>query len=137
MVIQAVPKHECMSTRSTSIPVILAKLLMIKLVALDVSHYLMQYFRPSIDSPAGDTIFGPSSSMVPRCAWVAFFTVCGMCSARHAIMGISGLTRIHTHQKPVPALVGIGTYVFGYGFSRVSTGMKTRMPVGLCHGFTY
>ena len=65
-----------MSTRSTSIPVIIAKLL-IKLVTLDVSHYLMQYFRPSIDSPAGDTIFDPTLSMVPRFACAAFYALCG------------------------------------------------------------
>jgi hypothetical protein len=64
------------STRSTSIPVILAKLL-IKFVALDASHYLMQHFRPSVDGPAGDTIFDPTLSMVPCCAWAAFSTVCG------------------------------------------------------------
>jgi hypothetical protein len=64
------------NTRSTSIPVILAKLL-IKLVALDASHYLMQHLLPSVDGPAGDTIFDPALSMVPRCAWAAFSTVCG------------------------------------------------------------
>jgi Membrane bound O-acyl transferase family len=64
------------STRSTSIPVILAKLL-IKLLVLDVSLYLMQHFRPSVDGPAGDTIFDPTLSMVPRWAWAVFFTLCG------------------------------------------------------------
>jgi Membrane bound O-acyl transferase family len=63
-------------TRSTSILVILAKLL-IKIVALDVSHYLMQHFLPSVEGPTGDTIFDPTLSMVPRCAWAAFSTVCG------------------------------------------------------------
>jgi hypothetical protein len=62
------------STRSTFIPVILAKLL-VKLVALGVSHYLMHHFL--LDGPAGDTIFDPTLSMVPRCAWAAFSTVCG------------------------------------------------------------
>jgi hypothetical protein len=65
-----------MSTRSTSIPVILAKLLL-KLVALDVSHYLMQHFRPSVDTPAGDTLFDPTLSMVPRFACAAFYALCG------------------------------------------------------------
>src|SRR6266566_4790911 len=62
------------STRSTFIPVILAKLL-VKLVVFDVSHYLMQHFLP--DGPADDTIFDPTLNMVPRCAWAAFSTVCG------------------------------------------------------------
>ena len=65
-----------MSTRSTSIPVILAKLL-IKLVALDVSHYLIQHFRPSVDSPSGDTLFDQTLSMVPRFACAAFYALCG------------------------------------------------------------
>src|SRR6266849_2667430 len=64
------------STRSTSIPVILAKLLL-KYVAYDVSHYLVEHFWPSAHSPAGDTTFDPTLSMVPRCAWAAFYTVCG------------------------------------------------------------
>ena len=63
------------STRSTSIPVILAKLLL-KYVAYDASHYLVVYFRPSVNRPAGDTIFDPTLSMVPRCAWAVFYTVC-------------------------------------------------------------
>ena len=45
-----------MSTRLTSIPLILAKLL-IKLVAFDVSYNLMQRLRPSVDIPAGGTIY--------------------------------------------------------------------------------
>jgi hypothetical protein len=64
------------NARSTSIPVIIAKLL-IKLVVLDVSHYLMQHFLPSVDGSTVDTIFDPTLSMVPRCAWAAFSTVCG------------------------------------------------------------
>ena len=64
-----------MSTRSTPIPVILAKLL-IKLVVFDIS-YLMQRIRPSVDIPAGDTIFELTLSMVPRFAWAAFSTLCG------------------------------------------------------------
>jgi len=65
-----------MSARSTSIPVILAKLLF-KLVALDASQYLVQHFRPSVDLPAGDTLLDPTLSIIPRCAWAAFYTLCG------------------------------------------------------------
>jgi Membrane bound O-acyl transferase family len=62
------------STRSTSIPVILAKLLF-KLVVFDASQYLVQYLRPSVDVPAGDTLFDPTLNMVPRCAWAALYTL--------------------------------------------------------------
>ena len=65
-----------MSTRSTSIPVITAKLLF-KLVVFDASQYLVQYFRPTVDFPAGDTLFDPTLSMVPRCAWAIFYTFFG------------------------------------------------------------
>jgi hypothetical protein len=65
-----------MSTRSTSIPVIIAKLLF-KLVVFDASQYVLQYFRPTIDVPAGDTLFDPALSMVPRCAWATFYTLLG------------------------------------------------------------
>ena len=64
------------STRSTSIPIILAKLL-VKLVVLDAFHYFLQYLRPTIDTPAGDTIFDPTLSMVPRFACAAFYALCG------------------------------------------------------------
>jgi len=43
----------------------------------DASHYVLQYLRPTLNVPAGDTIFDPTLSMVPRCAWAAFYTVCG------------------------------------------------------------
>ena len=65
-----------MSTRSMSIPAVLAKVLL-KLVVFDVAHYLVQYNRPSVDAPAGDTIFDPALSPVPRCAWAVFYTACG------------------------------------------------------------
>lgn len=59
-----------------TIPTILAKLLL-KLVVFDVAHYLVQHFRPSVDVPAGDTIFDPTLSALPRFAWGVFFTMCG------------------------------------------------------------
>jgi len=65
-----------MSTRSTSIPVIIAKLLF-KLVVFDASHYLVQYFRPTVGVPPGDTLFDPTLSMVPRCAWATLYTLFG------------------------------------------------------------
>ena len=63
------------STWSTSTPAILAKFLL-NFVAFDISHYLMQ-IRPSVDDPAGDTIFDSTLSTVPRFALAAFYTVCG------------------------------------------------------------
>ena len=64
-----------MSTRSTSIPVIIAKLLF-KLVVFHASQYLVQYLRPTVDVPAGDILFDPTlSSMVPCCAWASLYTL--------------------------------------------------------------
>jgi hypothetical protein len=64
------------TTWSTSIPTTLAELLL-KFVAFDISHYLMQRIRPSVNDPAGGTIFDSTLSMVPRFAWAAFCTACG------------------------------------------------------------
>ena len=64
------------STWSTSTLTILSNLLL-KFLAFDISLYLMQRIRPSIDDPAGDTIFDSTLSMVPRFAWAAFCTICG------------------------------------------------------------
>ena len=62
-----------MSTWSTSIPIIIAKLLF-KIVVFDASQYLLQYLRPTVDVPAGDTLFDPTLSRVPRCAWATLYT---------------------------------------------------------------
>ena len=64
------------STWSTSIPSVLAKLLL-KFVAFDISHYLIQRIRPSVNDPAGDTIFDSTLSTVPCFALAAFCTICG------------------------------------------------------------
>ena len=64
------------STRSTSIPVITAKLLF-KIVVFDASHYFVQYFRPTVDVPAGDTLFDPTLTIVPRYAWATLYTFFG------------------------------------------------------------
>ena len=64
------------STWSTSIPVILAKLLL-NYVENDASNCLLEHFRPSVANPPGDTIFDPSLSIVPQYACAAFYTVCG------------------------------------------------------------
>ncbi|KAI9437859.1 hypothetical protein F5148DRAFT_890301 [Russula earlei] len=64
------------STRSTSIASILAKML-VKFVVLDASQYLVQHIQPSLNEPAGDTLFDPTLSALPRCARAALFTVCG------------------------------------------------------------
>jgi hypothetical protein len=76
-----------MSTRSPSIPTVLAKVLL-KLVVFDGAHYIVQYTRPSIDLPAGDTIFDPALSPLPRYAWAFFLTACGglvICSTVDAL----------------------------------------------------
>ena len=64
------------TTRSTSLPIILAKLLF-KLVVSDAAHYIVQYLRPAVNTSTGDTLFDPTLSMVPRCAWAVFYTFCG------------------------------------------------------------
>ena len=58
-----------------STPAILAKLLL-KFVVFDISHCLLLHFRPSINDPAGDTIFDSTLSMVPRFALAGFCTAC-------------------------------------------------------------
>jgi hypothetical protein len=65
-----------MNTRSMSISTILAKVLL-KLVGFDIAHYLVQYNPPSVNVPAGDTIFDSALSPVLRCAWAVFYTACG------------------------------------------------------------
>ncbi|KAI9450761.1 hypothetical protein F5148DRAFT_1152671 [Russula earlei] len=64
------------SPRSKSIPSILAKMLF-KLVLFDICHYLVQYLRPSLDQPAGDTLFDPTLSLLPRCRRAVFLSLCG------------------------------------------------------------
>jgi Membrane bound O-acyl transferase family len=59
-----------------SIASVVARLL-IKLVVFDTSHYLLQYLHPSLNKLAGDTLFDPTLSPIPRCAWAAFFSLCG------------------------------------------------------------
>ena len=63
------------STWSTSTPGMLARLLL-NFVAFDTSHYLIQRIRPSLNDPAGDTIFDSTLSIVPRFALAAFCTIC-------------------------------------------------------------
>ncbi|SRR6266403_498179 len=62
------------STWSTSIPVMLAKLLL-KFLVYDVFNYLVQHFRPTVDDPVGATIFDPALSIVLRCAWAVFYAM--------------------------------------------------------------
>ena len=65
-----------MSTRYPSIPTILANVIL-KFVVFDAAHYVVQLMRPSIDLPAGDTIFDPALSPLPRYAWAVLITACG------------------------------------------------------------
>jgi Membrane bound O-acyl transferase family len=60
----------------SSIAGVLARLL-VKLVVCDTAHYLMQYIRPSLNVPTGDTFFDPTLSPIPRYALAAFFGACG------------------------------------------------------------
>jgi hypothetical protein len=60
---------------STFIPTVLSKLLL-NFPTYDISHYLVQLFRP-VNVPAGDTIFDPTLSFAPRCVCAGFYTVCG------------------------------------------------------------
>jgi hypothetical protein len=64
------------SRQPPTIPTILFKLLL-KLLTFDVAHYLVQHTRPTVNVPAGDTLFDPALSTLPRCAWAAFYTLCG------------------------------------------------------------
>lgn len=51
--------------------------LFFKLTVFDIAHYMLQYNRPSLDTPAGDTLFDPELNLVPRFALAMFFTLCG------------------------------------------------------------
>ncbi|KAI0267677.1 hypothetical protein BC834DRAFT_822135 [Gloeopeniophorella convolvens] len=51
--------------------------IIVKLVVFDISHYLIQYNRPSLDDIAGGTLFDPTLDPIPRFALALFFTLCG------------------------------------------------------------
>ena len=59
-----------------SIATLILKLLL-KLTVFDIAHYMLQRTRPSLDTPAGDTLFDPHLDPVPRAALALFFTLCG------------------------------------------------------------
>jgi len=59
-----------------SISGVLARLL-IKPVAFDTAPYIMQHTRPSLNDPAGDTLFYPSLSLIPRFVKAAILGTCG------------------------------------------------------------
>ena len=48
-----------------------------KLTVYDAAHYIIQRTRPSIDTPAGDTIFDPHLDPLPRAAFAALLTLLG------------------------------------------------------------
>jgi len=50
--------------------------MLFKLVVFDGLRYVVQYTRPSIDTPAGDTLFDPKLSIIPRFALAIFLTLC-------------------------------------------------------------
>jgi hypothetical protein len=63
------------STRSTSIASIIARILA-KFMLWDLCLYTVHHLRPSVNDPAGDTIFDPALGVLPRWACAALFTVC-------------------------------------------------------------
>jgi len=64
------------STRSTSIASLLPRIL-VKFTVYDLCVYTVHHLRPSVNDPAGDTIFDPALGVLPRLAYAAFYTVCG------------------------------------------------------------
>ena len=70
------PNDPCPSRTFFSTPGILTRLIT-KLVVFDTAHYLMQYTRPSLNDPAGDTLFDPSLTLIMRYAKAAFLGTCG------------------------------------------------------------
>jgi hypothetical protein len=64
------------STRPTSIASFIAKLFF-KFVLFNISLYLMQHMRPSVNDPSGDTIFNTALGMLPRWALAGFYSLCG------------------------------------------------------------
>ena len=63
------------STRSTSIASTLARIV-VKFTVWDLCVYTVHHLRPSVDDPAGDTIFDPALGVLPRWACAVLFTVC-------------------------------------------------------------
>ncbi|KAH9059498.1 hypothetical protein EDB87DRAFT_1684577 [Lactarius vividus] len=51
--------------------------MLFKLTVFDIAHYIVQFNRPSVDTPAGDTLFDPQLDPLPRFALGTFFTLCG------------------------------------------------------------
>jgi len=64
------------NTLPTSIASIIAKLFF-KFVLFDISLYLVQHMRPSVNDPAGDTIFDPALGMLLRWALASLYSLCG------------------------------------------------------------
>jgi hypothetical protein len=50
--------------------------MLVKFTVYDLCIYTVQHLRPSVNDPAGDTIFDPALDVRPRLAYAAFFTVC-------------------------------------------------------------
>jgi len=51
--------------------------MILKLTVYDIAIYIVQRTRPSLDTPAGNTLFDPHLDPVPRAALAAFLTLCG------------------------------------------------------------
>ena len=63
------------NTQSTSIASLLPRIF-VKFAVYDLCVYTVHHLRPSVNDPAGDTIFDPALGLLPRLAYAAFFTVC-------------------------------------------------------------
>ncbi|KAI0295314.1 hypothetical protein B0F90DRAFT_1638220 [Multifurca ochricompacta] len=78
-----------------SITTVLAKTFF-KVVVFDTSQYLVQYNRPTIAKPGGDSLFDPSLDPLSRTIWAAFATIC---------VGLSGYAMIDSMYH-IATLVG-------------------------------
>ena len=50
--------------------------LIFMLTVYDAAHYIIHLTRPSINTPAGDTLFDPHLNPLPRAAFATFLTLC-------------------------------------------------------------
>ena len=50
--------------------------ILLKLIMYDITIYIIQRTRPSLNTPASDVFFDPHVDTVPRAALVAFFMLC-------------------------------------------------------------
>jgi hypothetical protein len=90
------PNDPCPSRTFSSTPGILTRLIT-KLVVFDTAHYLMQYTRPSLNDPAGDTLFDPSITLIPRYAKAPFLATCGAVVVYTSVGALYHFARLIAH----------------------------------------